>query len=164
MEFQTAEELKRHYARLRAETYRPRKVAPMERPNVIDVATRAFDPAALRPAPPPPAPTAPLVRDVLRLSTRDIIFPGGPKSRAQAIRRDVANAHGVTLAEMDSPRHDRRYVAPRFEAIARIYVECPELSLPVIGQMFGGRDHTTILSAVKKMGVYFQGRRPASGS
>lgn len=155
-EFTSPEELKAHYARLRREAMAPRRIEPkINRPNVIDVSGRRFNadegrwPPALPPAPPAPAP-----RDVLRLATRDIIMTQGPKSRARMIRKQVAEEHGLRLAEIDGPRRSKLIVAARHEAMARVYVECPELSTPEIGRMFGNRDHSTVLNAVRRMGVH----------
>ena len=36
------------------------------------------------------------------------------------------------------------------KAYYRIYTECPHLSLPSVGRVMGGRDHTTILSGLRK--------------
>ncbi len=158
-EFSSLNELRAHYARLRAQTYAPKLISPRERSaEIIDVSSRHFDPHKRSVSPqqdPKPKPAA-LTRDILRLATRDILMPQGPRHRAKMIRKDVAQAHGVTLGEMDGPRRERRIVNARHEAMARVYVECPELSLPEIGRMFGGRDHTTALWAVKRMGVHRQ--------
>lgn len=58
---------------------------------------------------------------------------------------------GVTLADLKGDRKSRAIVMPRQIAIFRIKYERPELSFPVIGRFFGGRDHTTCLHAVKKI-------------
>jgi chromosomal replication initiation ATPase DnaA len=43
--------------------------------------------------------------------------------------------------------------------MAEIYVQCPGMSLPEIGRMFGGRDHTTVIHAIKKLGVWRGGEK-----
>jgi chromosomal replication initiation ATPase DnaA len=43
--------------------------------------------------------------------------------------------------------------------MAAAYQQRPDLSLPQLGKMFGGRDHTTILYAVRKAGAYRGGAK-----
>lgn len=71
----------------------------------------------------------------------------------------VAEEYGVTVAEIKGLRREKYIVPARQEAMARVYRERPDLSLTVLGRLFH-RDHTTVLSAIKKMGVW---RKPGSG-
>jgi chromosomal replication initiation ATPase DnaA len=64
------------------------------------------------------------------------------------IAKEVAKNHGFTVAELFSRRRERALVKARHLAMYRIRKET-ELSLPRIGRMFGGRDHTTVLSACR---------------
>lgn len=70
---------------------------------------------------------------------------------ARDIIRLTAQQHGVTTTDVMGPRRQRAMVAARHEAIWRVSVAFPDMSLPQIGRVFGGRDHTTILHAI---GVY----------
>jgi hypothetical protein len=99
----------------------------------------------------------PMQRDFLFVSSN--VNLGKEKQLAREIRRHLARRYDVTLAEMDGDRRSIRVVQARHAAMAEIYVQCPSISLPEIGRMFGGRDHTTVLHAVKKLGVW---RRAAS--
>lgn len=66
----------------------------------------------------------------------------------QDIQALVAQTYCVTLCDILSRRRDQRTVRPRHIAIwlARQTTFC---SLPEIGQAFGGRDHTTVLHAIR---------------
>jgi len=58
---------------------------------------------------------------------------------------------GVSLEEVQGPRRTRNFVRPRQMAMYRIIKERPDLSYPMVGRFFGGRDHTTVLHAVRKI-------------
>ncbi|MBX5089365.1 chromosomal replication initiator DnaA [Rhizobium lentis] len=61
---------------------------------------------------------------------------------------------GVTWEDVKGIRRTRHLVEPRHACMRAVYEERKDLSLPALGRIFGGRDHTTILNAVRK-------RRPA---
>lgn len=65
------------------------------------------------------------------------------------IIRLVAAEHGFTYDEVIGPRRQRELVAARFEAIHRVKSMRPDMSLPQLGRAFGGRDHTSILNAIR---------------
>lgn len=69
---------------------------------------------------------------------------------------DIANEvlrdfPGVTLAELKGIHRKRDIVAARQLAMYHIRYRRPDLSYPVIGRFFGGRDHTTCIHAVQKI-------------
>jgi chromosomal replication initiation ATPase DnaA len=74
--------------------------------------------------------------------------------RAAEIIQFHVNRSPFTYSEVISNIRTRPIVAVRQAAMADVYVLCPHLSLPQIGRLFGGRDHTTVLHAVMKMGVW----------
>lgn len=63
----------------------------------------------------------------------------------------AAEKHGVTVHDIKGQSRRKWIVAARFEAIAQAYQLRPDLSLARIGEAFGGRDHTTLISALRKM-------------
>lgn len=83
-------------------------------------------------------------------SYREIEIATGKKPVRQIIL-EVAQEFGVPAAVITGINRSRRVVAVRHEAIYRARMERPDLSLPQIGKAFGGRDHTTILHAIKKI-------------
>lgn len=60
----------------------------------------------------------------------------------------VAEKHGLTLGELLGPQTARRFSRPRQEAMALVLQE-HGLSTTRVGQLFGGRHHTTVLHALK---------------
>lgn len=68
---------------------------------------------------------------------------------AKQIVRQVAQKHGVSVKDVYSVRRDRPSVAARHEAMYRLREETT-LSLPQIGRLLGGRDHTTVLHGIRK--------------
>lgn len=68
--------------------------------------------------------------------------------RSDQIFTDAAMIFKLSKEEMLSRRGHRPYVLARFYLAQRIFDECG-FSLPRIGRMLGGRDHTTVLHACK---------------
>lgn len=76
---------------------------------------------------------------------------GDPKRiRIEDIQRIVARHYNVSKTELLSNRRTRTIVKPRQVAMYLAKVMTPR-SLPEIGRRFGGRDHTTVLHAVRKI-------------
>ncbi|MCO5146241.1 MAG: chromosomal replication initiator protein DnaA [Aquamicrobium sp.] len=76
---------------------------------------------------------------------------GEPKRvRIEDIQRIVARHYNVSKTELLSNRRTRTIVKPRQVAMYLAKVMTPR-SLPEIGRRFGGRDHTTVLHAVRKI-------------
>ena len=69
----------------------------------------------------------------------------------ESIQEEVCRHYGITIAELIGDKRDKRVVMPRQVAmyLAR---ELTQTSLPALGRAFGGRDHTTVLYAVNKIG------------
>ena len=66
------------------------------------------------------------------------------------IQEAVCAHYGVTLRDMLSPRRHASIVRPRQVAVY-LCRQLTMLSMPKIGQMFGGRDHTTVLVTNRKI-------------
>lgn len=90
-------------------------------------------------APPPPRPVPVILPRVM-----------APADRTTEIMRRVGAPFGVTPQMMRDIRQTRTVAWPRAAAMAAIREELPHLSLPAIGQKFGGRDHTTALHAIRQ--------------
>jgi chromosomal replication initiator protein len=80
-----------------------------------------------------------------------LIRPGEPKRiRIEEIQRIVARHYNVSKQDLLSNRRTRIIVKPRQVAMYLAKTMTPR-SLPEIGRRFGGRDHTTVLHAVRKI-------------
>ena len=66
------------------------------------------------------------------------------------IQRETANYFGLTVEDLGSSSRSRQLVNARQIAMY-LCRELTELSLPKIGQAFGGRDHTTVMHADRKI-------------
>ncbi|MDD5560867.1 MAG: chromosomal replication initiator protein DnaA [Candidatus Omnitrophica bacterium] len=66
------------------------------------------------------------------------------------IQRCVAEEFGVSLQELKTKRRNKQVVLPRQVAMY-LSRELTDLSLPEIGELFSGKDHTTVLHSYKKI-------------
>ena len=66
------------------------------------------------------------------------------------IQRTVAEYYKIKIADILSKRRSRSVARPRQVAMA-LSKELTNHSLPEIGEAFGGRDHTTVLHACRKI-------------
>lgn len=63
----------------------------------------------------------------------------------------VAERHGLTFQQLISQVRVTRLARPRQIAMYVMREVCPHLSLPAIGRLLGGRDHTTILHGIQRI-------------
>jgi len=88
---------------------------------------------------------------------RDLVGAREPRRvRIEDIQRVVARHFNVSKADLLSSRRTRTIVRPRQIAMYLAKVLTPR-SLPEIGRRFGGRDHTTVLHAVRKIEELIEG-------
>ncbi|HEY2908775.1 MAG TPA: helix-turn-helix domain-containing protein [Gemmataceae bacterium] len=92
----------------------------------------------------------PLDRTAVQTILTGAGLPAAEHSDVARIVRQVAAAYGVTRKELLGPSRLRRVLVPRQVAmyLAR---ELSGLSLPRLGSAFGGRDHTTVLHACRRV-------------
>jgi chromosomal replication initiator protein len=93
----------------------------------------------------------PVTLEMAEHEMRDLIRPAEPKHvRIEDIQHVVARQYNVSRADLLSSRRTTNVVRPRHVAmyLAKILTL---RSLPEIGRHFGGRDHTTVLHAVRKI-------------
>ena len=83
-----------------------------------------------------------LLRDLLRANERRVTI--------DEIQRRVAEHFNIKMAEMTSSRRARIVARPRQVAMY-LAKQLTSRSLPEIGRKFGGRDHTTVRHAVRKI-------------
>ncbi|CAL9472144.1 Chromosomal replication initiator protein DnaA [Streptomyces sp. enrichment culture] len=91
------------------------------------------------------------------------LIPGGeestPEITADAITSAVAEYFGLGVEDLAGSSRSRTLVTARQIAMY-LCRELTDLSLPKIGQHFGGRDHTTVMHADRKIRVLMAERRP----
>lgn len=83
----------------------------------------------------------------LSLWKHDLSF-ATPRQRFNRIISRVAEKHQISVADLLGPSPARRFSHPRQEAMAEVK-ETFAYSLPRIGRLFGGRDHTTVLFGIR---------------
>jgi hypothetical protein len=76
--------------------------------------------------------------------------PAPTRIDVMSIIKAVARRYKVSVTDIRSPRRSMDVVLPRHIAM-HLAKELTENSLPRIGALFGGRDHTTVLHAVRKI-------------
>jgi chromosomal replication initiator protein len=86
--------------------------------------------------------TQEVLHDILRANDRRVTI--------EEIQKRVAEHYNMRLGEMYSARRSRAIARPRQVAMY-LSKQLTARSLPEIGRKFGGRDHTTVMHAVKKV-------------
>ena len=93
----------------------------------------------------------PVTLEMAEREMRDLIRPAEPKRvRIEDIQRIVARQYNVSRSDLLSSRRTANVVRPRQVAMYLSKILTLR-SLPEIGRRFGGRDHTTVLHAVRKI-------------
>jgi chromosomal replication initiator protein len=93
----------------------------------------------------------PVTLEMAEREMRDLIRPQEPRRvKIEEIQRAVARQYNVSRSDLLSSRRTANVVRPR--QVAMYLAKTLTLrSLPEIGRRFGGRDHTTVLHAVRKI-------------
>jgi chromosomal replication initiator protein len=86
--------------------------------------------------------TQDVLHDLLRANDRRVTI--------EEIQKRVAEHFNIRLSDMHSPRRARAVARPRQVAMY-LAKQLTTRSLPEIGRKFGGRDHTTVMHAVRKV-------------
>ncbi|TLP47299.1 chromosomal replication initiator protein DnaA [Cohaesibacter sp. CAU 1516] len=94
---------------------------------------------------------APISIEMAEQALKDLIRSKEPRRiRIEDIQRVVSKHYNVSRSDLLSSRRTRTIVRPRQIAMYLSKMLTPR-SLPEIGRRFGGRDHTTVLHAVRKI-------------
>jgi chromosomal replication initiator protein len=88
--------------------------------------------------------------DVAREALRDLLALRSGQISVENIQKTVADYYKIKVADMYSKRRPNNIALPRQIAMY-LAKELTQKSLPEIGELFGGRDHTTVLHAVRKI-------------
>ena len=90
--------------------------------------------------------TLPFAKETLK----DLISLQERLMTIEQIQKTVAAYYKIRVSDLLSSKRDRKIAFPRHMAMS-IAKELTSHSLPSIGDAFGGRDHTTVLHACKKI-------------
>ncbi|WP_345317561.1 chromosomal replication initiator protein DnaA [Ferrimonas gelatinilytica] len=93
----------------------------------------------------------PITIDFVREALRDLLALQEKLVTIDNIQKTVAEYYKIKVADLLSKRRSRSVARPRQVAMA-LAKELTNHSLPEIGDAFGGRDHTTVLHACRKIG------------
>ena len=92
----------------------------------------------------------PITVDFTKEALKDLLSLQAKLVTIENIQKTVADYYKVRVADLLSKRRSRSVARPRQVAMA-LAKELTSHSLPEIGDAFGGRDHTTVLHACKRI-------------
>ena len=92
----------------------------------------------------------PIDVDLIKESLKDLLALQDKQVSLDNIQRTVAEYYKIKVSDLMSKRRSRSVARPRQVAMA-LAKELTNHSLPEIGDSFGGRDHTTVLHACRKI-------------
>lgn len=92
----------------------------------------------------------PITVDFTKEALRDLISLQDKRVSIDNIQKTVAEYYKIRIADLLSSKRTRAIARPRQIAMA-LSKELTNYSLPEIGHQFGGRDHTTVLHAQRKI-------------
>ena len=88
--------------------------------------------------------------EVCKDALKDLLSVSNGQITVENIQKTVADFYKIKVADMYSKRRPANIAMPRQVAMY-LAKELTQKSLPEIGDLFGGRDHTTVLHAVRKI-------------
>jgi chromosomal replication initiator protein len=88
--------------------------------------------------------------DVVKEALKDLLTVQNRQISVENIQKTVADFYSIKVADMYSKKRPANIARPRQIAMY-LAKELTQKSLPEIGELFGGRDHTTVLHAVRKI-------------
>ena len=89
--------------------------------------------------------------NLAREALKDLLSIQNRQIGVENIQKTVADFYKIKVADMYSKKRPASIARPRQIAMY-LAKELTQKSLPEIGELFGGRDHTTVLHAVRKIG------------
>ena len=92
----------------------------------------------------------PMNKDLAKMVLTDIFSAKTKEITPDSIKKTVAKYFGVKISDMESEKRSKNIAFPRQVAIYLIR-EHTNYSLPQMGKLFGGRDHTTIRHSYEKI-------------
>ena len=148
-EFTSVATMQAHYKALRARTFE----RPAERLGAVS-------PHRSLPTPPKPIPapvpaeeeqteTKPDLWADAKAEARATLAKGRTKVSARGLIAEAAEILGYPVDAIVGPRRIQKLAHARQDAVLYVSERRPDLSLPALGRLFGGRDHTTALHAIR---------------
>ena len=91
---------------------------------------------------------SPITLDLVKDALKDMLAVENRLVSVENIQKAVADYFKIKVADMHSKKRTRNVARPRQMAMA-MAKELTQMSLPAIGEAFGGRDHTTVIHACR---------------
>ncbi|HZS38978.1 MAG TPA: chromosomal replication initiator protein DnaA [Polyangia bacterium] len=92
----------------------------------------------------------PITIEFAKETLKNFLTQAAHSLTVEAVQKEVANYFNVKLADLKSPKRHQAIARPRQIAMYLARKLCKS-SYPELGQRFGGKDHTTVLSACRKI-------------
>ena len=92
----------------------------------------------------------PITVDLIKDSLKDLLAIQARQVSVENIQKTTAEYYNIKMSDILSKRRSRSVARPRQMAMF-LAKELTNYSLPEIGESFGGRDHTTVIHACKKI-------------
>jgi len=92
----------------------------------------------------------PITVEFVRDALRDLLAAQDKQVRIENIQKTVSEYYKIKVSDLLSKRRNRSIARPRQIAMS-LAKELTNRSLPEIGEAFGGKDHTTVLHACRKI-------------
>ena len=92
----------------------------------------------------------PITIDLIKDSLKDLLAIQARQVSVENIQKTTAEYYNIKMSDILSKRRSRSVARPRQMAMF-LAKELTNYSLPEIGESFGGRDHTTVIHACKKI-------------
>ena len=92
----------------------------------------------------------PITVDLIKDSLKDLLAIQARQVSVENIQKTTAEYYNIKISDILSKRRSRSVARPRQMAMF-LAKELTNYSLPEIGESFGGRDHTTVIHACKKI-------------
>jgi chromosomal replication initiator protein len=92
----------------------------------------------------------PITIEFAKETLKNFLTQASHSLTVEAVQKEVANYFNVKLTDLKSPKRHQAIARPRQIAMFLARKLC-KASYPELGQRFGGKDHTTVLSACRKI-------------
>lgn len=92
----------------------------------------------------------PVTLDIAKLILKDMVKESIKTISVEMIQKEVGDYYNISISDLKAKKRNKNVLLPRQLAM-HLTRQMTKLSLPEIGQAFGGKDHTTVLHSCKKM-------------